>query len=119
MAPDDSRQENFMNLFAATTLIALATTLAAAPVLAQDVYYELVNSSSYTIDQFYTSSASDPSWGNDLMAGLDLYPGEVGTVTIADGGSECVYDTLMVMASGEEVSNQVDVCQVNSYTLYD
>lgn len=108
-----------MNSFAATTLLALATSVAAAPVMAQDVYYELVNSSSYVIDQFYTSSASDPNWGPDLMASLDLYPGEVGTVTIADGGSECVYDTLMVMASGEEVSNQVDICEVGSYTLYD
>jgi hypothetical protein len=103
-----------------TTLrLAVLAAVLAAPAAAQDVYYELVNSSSYVVDQFYTSSASDPSWGPDLMASLDLYPGEAGTVTIADGGSECVYDIAIVMMSGEEVTDQVDICQLGSYTVYD
>ena len=93
--------------------------LAAAPVLAQDVYYELINNSSYTLAEFYTSSASDPEWGADLMASLDLYPGETGNVTIADGGSECVYDIMVVTDSGEQLTDQVDICQLASYTVND
>lgn len=100
-------------------LSAVTLGFLALPAAAQDVAYELINQSSYTIDQFYTSAATDPDWGPDLMASLDLYPGEAGTVTIADGGSECVYDILIVAMSGEEITDQVDICQLASYTVTD
>jgi hypothetical protein len=93
--------------------------LSALPALAQDINYELINNSSYVLDQFYTSAASDPNWGPDLMSGLDLYSGESGTVTIADGGSECVYDILVVTMTGEELSDQVNICELASYTVND
>jgi hypothetical protein len=100
-------------------IVATLATMAALPAAAQDVAYQLINSSSLTIDQFYTSSATDPNWGPDLMASLDLMPGETGTVTIADGGSECVYDILIVSAAGDELQDQVDICQMASYTVTD
>jgi hypothetical protein len=102
-----------------TTVLATLLTAAAFPALAQDVAYELINQSSYTIAEMYTSSASDPEWGDDLMASVDLMPGESGTVTIADGGSECVYDLLLLTDTGEELQDQVDICQLASYTVTD
>jgi hypothetical protein len=102
-------------------LVATAALFAAlaAPALAQDVYYDLINQSSQTVIEFYTSSATDPEWGPDLMTSLDLYPGEAGTVTIADGGSECVYDILIYTAEGGEIQDQVDICALASYTVTD
>jgi hypothetical protein len=102
-----------VKFLAATAVLALAT-----PAMAQDVAYELINNSSYVVLEFYTSAASDANWGPDLMASLDLYSGESGTVTIADGGSECVYDILIV-TDGGELSDQVDICQLGSYTVTD
>lgn len=97
----------------------LLTGALAAPVLAQDIQYELINDSSLTLMEFYTSGDSDPDWGPDIL-GADVLPsGTVGTVTIADGGSECVYDILMVFDSGDTLEDTVDICQLASYTITD
>jgi hypothetical protein len=102
-----------------TAFLVAAIGMAAVPALAQDIQYQLINNSSYVVDQFYTSAASDESWGEDLMASIDLAPGESGTVTIADGGSECVYDIAIVTTTGEELTDQVNICELASYTVND
>jgi hypothetical protein len=97
----------------------LLTAALAVPARAQDVQYELINDSSYTLMEFYTSAESDPNWGPDILGANVLPAGSSGTVTIADGGTECVYDIMMVFDSGETLEDSVDICQLASYTISD
>ncbi|TNC72410.1 hypothetical protein [Rubellimicrobium roseum] len=105
--------------FARLALVALAT-LAALPALAEDLAYEVVNDSSATLTEFYTSPASDPNWSENMVtAGHELAPGESGTVTIADGSAECTYDLRAVFDDGSELVDAVNVCELATYTVTD
>lgn len=105
---------------ARTTMAAMLLTAGlAAPVLAQDIQYELINASSLTLMEFYTSATSDPDWGTDILGTEVLPAGSTGYVNIIDGGNECVYDIKMVFDSGAILEDSVDICELGSYTIYD
>ena len=103
-----------LKLLATTVLVSGAL---AAPVLAQDVQYELINNSALTLMEFYTSPASTDDWGPDILGAGVIPPGEVGAVTIADGSDQCSYDLLLVMEDGQQLTDTVDICTLASYTL--
>ncbi len=46
-----------------------------------------------------------------------LAPGESGTVTLYDASSICGFDVKFVFEDGQELTDQVDVCALASYTL--
>ena len=48
-----------------------------------------------------------------------LAPGESGIVTLYDASSICAYDVKFVMDDGQELVDQVNVCELASYTLED
>lgn len=102
-------------------LVALALLASAMPAAAQTVEFTLINNSARALHYFYTSPSSDTKWGSDLL-GSDgtLESGYQGTVTIGDGSDECLYDFKFVMDdSSETVINEVDICSLNEYTIYD
>jgi hypothetical protein len=101
------------------TLTFIAALTVAAPVLAQDVQYELINNSSLTLMEFYSSPVSAPAWGNDILGANVLAAGSSGSVTIADGGAECAYDIRMVFDNGAVLEDSVDICALSSYTITD
>jgi len=103
-----------------TLLAGFALTAAlSAPAFAQDVQFELINDSSYTLMEFYTFGANDPYPGPDILGAGVLPSGTIGTVTIADGSTECIYGILMVFDSGDTLEDTVDICQLGSYTISD
>jgi hypothetical protein len=104
--------KTFTTLATAVLGIALA-----APVLADDVAYALNNNSALTLMEFYTSPANTDDWGPDILGADVIPPGGTGTVTIADGSAECVYDLMFIMEDGQEIVDTVDICQLASYTL--
>jgi len=102
-----------------TRLAASALLLAglAAPALAQDVQYQLVNDSGLTLMEFYTSAVDEGTWGDDILGANVLAPGETGTVNIADGSAQCSYDLRFVFEDGSEFVDSVNICDTASYTL--
>ena len=97
------------------TAALLAVT--AVPAAAADVSYELINNSSLTLMYFYTSPSSDPHWSEDFLGEAVLAPGESGTVTLYDASTICAFDVKFVMEDGQEMVDQVNVCELASYTL--
>jgi hypothetical protein len=100
-------------------LAALAAMSTAAPALAQDLQFELINSSSITLQSLYVSPVAEDAWGDDIMNGTVLAPGESGLITVADGLSVCNYDMRFVADNGNEVSGTADLCAQTSFTLSD
>jgi hypothetical protein len=60
---------------------------------------------------------SEPSWGEDLLGTAVLAPGESGTVTLFDASATCDFDVKFVFEDGQELLDQVNVCELASYTL--
>ena len=93
----------------------------AVPVAAEDIYFTLYNESSRSLHYFYASPSASTSWGPDLLrGGHTLSAGYNGTVTIADGSTECYYDFKFVMADNSETEvAEINICELGSYTIYD
>ncbi len=100
--------------------LSLIAVLAAAalPAKAADVSYDLVNNSDLTLVYFYTSPVSDPEWSEDFLGDNVLASGESGTVTLFDASSTCAFDVKFVFEDGQELTDQVDVCELASYTIH-
>ena len=91
------------------------------PAMAEDIYFTLINNSYRSLHYFYAAPSSDRYWGDDLLGGgHTLSAGHEGTVTIADGSTECLYDFKFVMQDGSEsIVGEVDICSLGSYTIHD
>lgn len=103
------------------TLVAAAVLSAAltAPAVAEDLVFDLINSSSANLQELYVSPVGTDSWGEDILGTELLAAGEVGAVTIADGEETCAYDMRFVMDSGATLEGSADLCEMASFTLTD
>jgi len=102
-------------------LAVLALLASAMPAAAQTVEFTLINDSSQSLHYFYTNPSNMDAWGEDLL-GPDgtLESGEQGTVTIGDGSDQCLYDFRFETGEGALLEvYEVDICELDSYTLTD
>lgn len=97
--------------------VALLSLVLAAPVAAQDMQFELINTSGYTLMEFYASPSDVGAWEADILGASVLPSGSSGTVNIADGRSQCSYDIRMVFDDGTDLVDAVNVCDLGSYTI--
>lgn len=102
-------------------LAALALVVSAAPAMAQNVEFTIINNSSVDLHYFYASPSNDGDWGNDLLEEIGvLEAGYQATAFIGDGSDQCLYDFLFEGENGEELTAmEVDICTLDSYTLSD
>lgn len=110
-----------MNTYLRGSLAALALLASALPAAAQTVEFTLINNSSQSLHYFYTNPSNTDAWGEDLL-GPDgtLEPGYEGTVTIGDGSDQCLYDFRFETGEGALLEvYEIDICELNSYTLTD
>ncbi len=91
----------------------------AAPAFAQDLEFDLINQSSFALQELYVSPASTDEWGDDVLGVDILGSGEQGVVTIADGETTCTYDLRFLTDTGTEVTGTADLCETHSFTLSD
>jgi hypothetical protein len=85
--------------------------------VAADVSYEVINSSTLTLMEFYASPVGEGAWGEDLLYVSVLPSGEAGTVTIVDGRARCDFDLRLVFEDGRERVDKADVCSGPSYRV--
>ncbi len=99
-------------------LIALSLILPALPLAAETRTETLLvrNRTGFALVQMFTSPVNDEYWGDDVLGSYVVPTGRNATITIRNVG-ECVYDMLMVFEDGDVVTDQVDVCGSDSYTI--
>ncbi len=101
----------------AAAALALAVFAITAPAAAQDMAFELTNDTDYVIVEFYASPTVADDWEEDILGDMVIESGETIEVIIADGREYCEYDIMMVLDTGEELVDEVDICELASYTL--
>ena len=105
-------------MLSTTRILCAALTLScAAPAFAEDLQFELVNNSAFTIVQFFTSPSNMNDWRDDVLGAEVVAPGESGTVSVTDGSDQCAYDIRVVLDDGSEISDAVDMCEMGAYTI--
>ncbi|MBW7922624.1 MAG: hypothetical protein H3C51_11060 [Rubellimicrobium sp.] len=95
----------------------LCAGLAAAPALAQDATWEVVNDSPLTLMELYASPVSAPGWSDDILGSRAIGPGESGAITVADGQRLCAYDFQFVMEDGSTIERRADICAEGRFVL--
>ena len=96
---------------------ALVATLISFPANAQDLEFVLINTSGYTLVEFYTSPENVVSSEDDVLGTDVLESGYTLKIIVADGRTQCVYDMLMVFDDGDTLEDTVDMCELGSYTI--
>ncbi len=89
----------------------------AAPAVAQDVSFQLVNESGLTVIEMYAAPSDAGSWGNDILGANVLPAGQTGTVTIANGEANCSQALLFIFEDGRTQEAMTDVCGSASFTI--
>lgn len=100
-------------------VLATLATLAATPVLAEDLVFTLVNDSSHSITEMYVTPAGVDQWGENILTVVSVEPGDSGDVTIADGLEVCDYDLRFVTAEGGEAEQSQNLCDLATFTVTD
>lgn len=91
----------------------------AAPAWAEDLAFTLVNNASQPLSNLYVSLPEAGDWGDDILGVDVLAPGEMATVTIADGAEVCSYDLQFVMENEASIEGTADLCANDTFTLTD
>lgn len=100
--------------FAAAAVAALFL----APVAqAQDITFTLTNNTDMVLMEFFAAPSTDADWGDDLLGADVLDSGELGVVLIADDSEECTYGLYFIFSDGTEFEDEIDICELRSYTL--
>jgi hypothetical protein len=79
------------------------------------------NDTSYTMTELYASPSVNSSWdgASNLLNGQPISPGQVSTITFADGVDHCHYDLMAVLYGSAEHAYQysVNACSGGSWTV--
>lgn len=102
-----------------SSLAALAFAASAAPALAEDLVFDLINDSSANLQELYVSAHEADNWGADILGRDVLEAGADGNVTISDGKATCDYDMRFVMDNGNTIDGTANLCETNSFTIHD
>jgi len=97
---------------------ALASALAvfAMPALADDIVFTLTNATDVDLIEFYASPTTSDDWEDDIL-GEDILPaGAQAEITIG-GDRGCDYDLKAVFADGDEVTEQLNICEIDDFTI--
>lgn len=100
-----------------STLALVIFGVISSPATAEDLEFVLINSSGYTLVEFYTSPADVGSWEEDVLGNDVLDSGYSLEITVADGRTQCIYDMLMIFEDGDRIEDQVNLCEMGSYTI--
>ena len=102
-------------------LLAFAAVLTAlaAPAVAEDLEFTLINDSSHDVTEMYLSPHEKDTWGENILTVDAVTAGTQGTISITDGEQVCDYDMRFVTADGATVEDTQDMCKLGSYTLHD
>ncbi|MFA5122228.1 hypothetical protein [Zavarzinia sp.] len=100
-------------------LALFAVSVSAAPALAEDLTFKLLNSTSVAVTEFYLSPTNVNDWEENLLGDDTLSAGTSTSVTVADGRKTCTYDIKSVFKDGDVVEDRgVNLCELGSYTLH-
>lgn len=89
----------------------------AAPALAQDADWKVVNDSALTLMELYASPVVAPGWSDDILGSLAIGPGDSGTIHLVNGDADCLYDFQFVMEDGSITERRADVCTDEEFIL--
>lgn len=96
---------------------ALVAALAATALPAQSSQEITVrNRSGVTLVNFWASAQSNQSWEGELLGSRVLGSGQNYTMRIRNV-VDCNYDFRMEFSNGDVVTDLVDICAVNEYTI--
>ena len=97
---------------------ALAIVVAtAAPAVAQSTQdLTIRNRSGSTLVNFWASAQSNNSWENELLGNRVLRNGQNYSMRIRNV-VDCIYDLRMEFSNGNIVTDVVNICSVDSYTI--
>jgi hypothetical protein len=87
---------------------------------AEDLTFTLKNSTSGTLERFYTSPVGVGDWEEDVFGKDTLGPGESISITIGDGRDVCKYDLRFEFTADsgfENLEDSQDLCAMGSYTI--
>lgn len=103
--------------FAKFIPVAVATALLALPAVAQtSQQIRFQNNSGQTLQYLYASDSNNDSWEQDLLGQNVLRNGQYFDLTIHNV-SNCIYDILMQFENGAELQDQINICQIGTYTI--
>jgi hypothetical protein len=111
----------FMHIktLAAALAAALALSAFAAPALAEDLVFTLINNSTQPLANLFVSLPEAAEWGDDILGVETLGVGETGTVTLTGGKEICKFDLQFVMENEAMIEGTADLCETNTFTLTD
>ncbi len=103
--------------FSKFVVAAVVAVSVAAPAIAQtSQQIRFQNNSGVTLQYLYASDSNNSSWENNLLGQNVLRSGQYFDLTIHNV-SNCIYDILMQFNNGTEYQDQINICQIGTYTI--
>ncbi len=118
-SPDKTTHINLESVMRLLTVAAILAVFVAAPAIAEDLQFTLINTSSHDIVEMYLTPHEKDTWGPNILSVPSIPAGTQGTIAIADGETVCDYDIRFVTGDGITVDATQDMCKLATFTFHD
>ena len=100
--------------------LAAILSVAAAPALAAQQDFELVNRTGYTISEVYVSETGEKSWGEDILGKDTLGNKQSVELSFDRNADACKWDLKVVYELDDETAewDSFNLCKVSTITIY-
>lgn len=107
-----------MKKILSSLLVSGLVLFTAAPALAEDLDFTLINRTGYVISEVHVSSASSNDWEEDVMGQDVLDDGERVDIGFEKGSKGCKWDLKVTYDDDEEaVWKNFDLCSISEIAL--
>lgn len=97
--------------------VACMSLVAAGSTQAANRHVDIVNKTGMTLTHFHASTTGTREWEDDILGSDTIVDGAKFDIDIDDGSGACRYDFKAVFEGGGElIKNDINVCQVTTFT---
>ncbi|HRK70051.1 MAG TPA: hypothetical protein PLA85_00580 [Micropepsaceae bacterium] len=107
-----------MRAFLALIFAGLALAALTPAALGESKRMRFINETDVSLVRLYVSNALADEWGEDVLRGPEVRPGQSVVLAVGDDSGACMFDIKALYADGNEtIAYGIDICATDYLTL--
>lgn len=107
-----------MRAFLALIFAGAALAVLTPAALGESKRMRFINETDVSLVRLYVSNALVEEWGEDILRGPEVRPGQSVVLVVGDDSGACMFDIKALYADGNEsIAYGIDICATDYLTL--
>lgn len=107
-----------MRILVALLFVGMALAAMTPSALGENKHMRFINETDVALVRLYVSNSAAEEWGEDILRGPVVRPGQSVVLAVGDDSGTCMFDIKALYADGNEsIAYGIDICATDYLTL--